>query len=401
MTPPMKKLVLIGAGHAHAFVLEAFAKRPDPTIAITVVSDSALAAYSGSVPAWLAGECTLRETQIDVAALAQRAGARLITSPAVALDTSTRQVTLANGEVIPFDVASFNVGSTLMLPEQTLPEQPFSETYDEQRPYLLAMRPLSSLHHRWQALRENVEQLPQGSRQRVVSIGGGAAGCETLMSVLAQLRQQRPDISWQGALVSASTTLLPGAGRLPRWLTKRALHRAGITVLHGVRGQALIAGGVRTSEGELINADIVLWATGAVGHPWLADTQLPLDKHGFIRVGKSLDVVGQPGLFAAGDCAAFNPPLHASPLHSSSLPKAGVYAVRMGPLLADNLRAACHREPLATWQPPKRVLALIGTGDGHAIASRGQVGFSGRWVWEWKKRIDARFIARFNPPFER
>ena len=29
------------------------------------------------------------------------------------------------------------------------------------------------------------------------------------------------DIDWQGALISASTTLLPGAGRLPRWLTAR------------------------------------------------------------------------------------------------------------------------------------------------------------------------------------
>ncbi|WP_244208581.1 FAD-dependent oxidoreductase [Vreelandella andesensis] len=388
--PPMKNLVLIGAGHAHAFVLEAFAQRPDPAIAVIVVSDSALSAYSGSVPAWLAGECTLRETQIDVAALAQQAGARLITSPAVAIDTSTRQITLANGEVVHFDVASFNVGSTLKLPEQPLPE-----THDEQSPYLLAMRPLSSLHHRWQTLRDNVEQLPRGSRQRVVSVGGGAAGCETLMSVLVQLRQQRSDITWQGALISASTTLLPDAGRLPRWLTQRALRRAGITVLHSVRGEALVNGGVHTSEGELIEADIVLWATGAVGQPWLQGTALPLNQQGFIQVNNTLEVAGQPGLFAAGDCAAFNPPQHSSPL-----PKAGVYAVRMGPLLADNLRAACHREPLATWQPPKRVLALIGTGDGHAIASRGAIGFSGRWVWEWKKRIDARFIARFNPPFE-
>ncbi|AVI61378.1 FAD-dependent oxidoreductase [Halomonas sp. GFAJ-1] len=398
--PPMKHLVLIGAGHAHAFVLEAFAQRPDPAIAITVVSDSNLAAYSGSVPTWLAGECTLRETQIDVAALSQRAGAHLITSPAVAIDPTKRRVTLANGEVIQFDVASFNVGSTLRLPEQSLPEQKFSKTHDELRPYLLAMRPLSSLHHRWQALREKIDQLPTGTHQRVVSVGGGAAGCETLMSVLAQLRQQRADITWQGTLVSASPTLLPGAGRLPRWLTKRALHRAGITLRHGVRGQALIAGGVRTSEGELIDADIVLWATGAVGQAWLKDTALPLDQHGFIQVNKTLEVASQPGLFAAGDCAAFNPPLHTSPLHVSSLPKAGVYAVRMGPLLADNLRAACHHEPLAAWQPPKRVLALIGTGDGHAIASRGEIGFSGRWVWEWKKRIDARFIARFNPPFK-
>ncbi|WP_434984277.1 FAD-dependent oxidoreductase [Vreelandella zhaodongensis] len=382
MIPPLKQLVLIGAGHAHAFVLEAFAQRSDTAIAITVVSDSPLAAYSGSVPAWLAGECTLRETQIDVAALSQRAGARLITSPAVAIDPTKRRVTLANGEVVHFDVASFNVGSTLRLPEK----------HGAQPPYLLAMRPLSSLHYRWQALREKVAQLPQGTHQRVVSVGGGAAGCETLMSVMAQLRQQRSDITWQGTLVSASTTLLPGAGHLPRWLTQRALRRAGITVLHGVRGQALIAGGVNTSEGELIDADIVVWATGAIGQTWLQDTALPLNQQGFIQVNKTLEVTGKPGLFAAGDCAAFNPSLRSSPL-----PKAGVYAVRQGPVLAENLRAACHSEPLTTWQPPKRVLALIGTGDGHAIASRGAIGFSGRWVWQWKKRIDARFIARFNP----
>ncbi|AIA74967.1 pyridine nucleotide-disulfide oxidoreductase [Halomonas campaniensis] len=391
----MKNLVLIGAGHAHAFVLEAFAQHPDPSIAITVVSDSALSAYSGSVPAWLAGECTLRETQIDVAALSQRAGAHLITSPAMAIDPTKRLLTLANGEAIHFDVASFNVGSTLRLPEQ-----PFLDKHDEQSPYLLAMRPLSSLHYRWQALREKVDQLPRGSTQRVVSVGGGAAGCETLMSVLAQLRQQRSDITWQGALVSASTTLLPDVGWLPRWLTQRALRRAGVTVLHGVRGQALIAGGVQTSKGELIDADIVLWATGAIGQPWLQDTALPLNQRGFIQVNKTLEVVGQPGLFAAGDCAAFNQPRHSSPPSSSPLPKAGVYAVRQGPVLAENLRAACHNESLVNWKPPKRVLALIGTGDSHAIASRGAIGFSGRWVWEWKKRIDARFIARFNPPFK-
>ncbi|PAU73733.1 FAD-dependent oxidoreductase [Vreelandella alkaliphila] len=386
----MKDLVLIGAGHAHAFVLEAFAQHPDPSIAITVVSDSTLSAYSGSVPAWLAGECTLRETQIDVAALSQRAGAHLITSPAMAIAPTKRLLTLANGEAIHFDVASFNVGSTLRLPEQ-----PFLDKHDEQSPYLLAMRPLSSLHYRWQALREKVDQLPRGSTQRVVSVGGGAAGCETLMSVLAQLRQQRSDITWQGALVSASTTLLPDVGWLPRWLTQRALRRAGVTVLHRVRGQALIAGGVQTSKGELIDADIVLWATGAIGQPWLQDTALPLNQRGFIQVNKTLEVAGQPGLFAAGDCAAFSTSLHSSPL-----PKAGVYAVRQGPVLAENLRAACHNESLVNWKPPKRVLALIGTGDSHAIASRGAIGFSGRWVWEWKKRIDARFIARFNPPFK-
>ena len=376
----LKKLLLIGAGHAHAFVLEAFAQRPDPAIAITVVSDSALAAYSGSVPAWLAGECTRRETQIDVAALCQQAGATLIQSPVVTLDHPARQVTLANGEVYDFDIASFNIGSTLTLPD----------VQGEQPPYLLAMRPLSSLHHRWQALQERIRALPANTTQQIVSVGGGAASCETLMSVLAKLRRERPDIGWHGHLLSAAPALLGDAGWLPRQLTARAMKRAGIKVHYERRGHSLVDGGVLDDLGALLPADIVLWATGAVGHAWLSDTSLPLDEQGFMATTPAMTISGTQHLFAAGDCARFSPPL----------PKAGVYAVRQGPLLAENLRAACHGQALTDWQPPKHVLALIGTGDGQAIASRGAIGFSGKWVWKWKKRIDARFIARFNPPFK-
>ncbi|MGE6606027.1 FAD-dependent oxidoreductase [Halomonas sp. NPDC076908] len=376
----MQRLLLIGAGHAHAFVLEAFAKQPDPNIALTLVSDAATAAYSGSVPAWLAGESTLEEAQIDIAALCQRANARLILSPAKAFNPEVRYALLANGDRIDFDVASFNIGSTLHPPPR----------HSERLPHLLAMRPLSLLHQRWQALQEQIHLLPNGSIQRVVGVGGGAAGCETLLSVLVQLRKQRPDIHWQGHLLSASSTLLSGAGRLPRHLMRRALRRAGVRTHLNVRGQALTNGGVLTHLSEVIPADIVLWATGAVGHSWLSNSALPLDNSGFIPVEKTLEVSGQPDIFAAGDCAAFTP----------TLPNAGVYAVRMGPHLADNLRRACHNKPLVNWQPPKRVLALIGTGDGRAIASKGSFGVSGMWVWRWKKRIDARFISRFNPPFE-
>ena len=162
----MQQLLLMGAGHAHAFVLEAFAKQPEPSIAITVVSDSPLAAYSGSVPAWLAGECTLRKTQIDVEALCQRANARLILSPANTINTQERYVVLANGERVNFDVASVNIGSTLTSPQQ----------HGENLPKLLAMRPLSSLHQRWQALENDISHLPSGGAQRVVGVGGGAAG---------------------------------------------------------------------------------------------------------------------------------------------------------------------------------------------------------------------------------
>ena len=70
-----------------------------------------------------------------------------------------------------------------------------------------------------------------------------------------------------------------------------------------------------------LEADAVLWVTKAAAPAWLGATGLPRDAAGFIAVGAGLDVVGCPGIFAAGDAASFGP---------RDLPKAGVYAVRQG-----------------------------------------------------------------------
>lgn len=372
-----KELVLIGGGHAHALVLDAFARRPEPGVRLSVISESALAAYSGRVPAWLAGECTLRETQIDVAALCRRAGARFIQRRATAFSAAGREVTLESGERLGFDLASINVGATLEPPRQTA----------KTPPCLLALRPLAGLPTRWQALCARVDALAPGSRQRVVSAGGGAAGCETLLAVLAALRARRPDVTFDATLINAGQTLLPGTGRLPRTLLVHALKRAGVALRPGVRASGLGEETVLLEQGAPVPADIVLWATGAAGHDWLEESDLALDARGFIEVEKNLEARGAPGVFAAGDGAAF----------PTALPKAGVYAVRAGPVLADNLRRACRGVPLRDWRPPRRVLSLIGTGDGRAVAAYGPLGAGGRWAWRWKARIDGRFIARLNP----
>ncbi|HEU5039409.1 MAG TPA: hypothetical protein VFT84_01230 [Gemmatimonadales bacterium] len=99
--------------------------------------------------------------------------------------------------------------------------------------------------------------------------------------------------------------------------------------------------------------------------------------------------MSHPSVFASGDAAA----LEGHP----DLAKAGVYAVRQGPVLRDNLLAALGgRRPRRRFRPQRRFLALLNTGDGRAILSYGDIAATGGWAMALKDRIDRRFMARFQ-----
>jgi NADH dehydrogenase FAD-containing subunit len=112
---------------------------------------------------------------------------------------------------------------------------------------------------------------------------------------------------------------------------------------------------------------------------------LAVGERGFVHVDAQLRSLSHPEVFAVGDCAEWATPL----------PKAGVYAVRMGPVLSHNLRAALGQGQPRPYKPQRRYLVLLSTSDGRAIASRGALGGHGRWAWHWKDHIDRRFVDRF------
>jgi NADH dehydrogenase FAD-containing subunit len=123
--------------------------------------------------------------------------------------------------------------------------------------------------------------------------------------------------------------------------------------------------------------------------PALAGSDLPLDHRGFTLAESTLQVRGHSSLFAAGDCATL--------VDSPELPKAGVYAVRQGPVLAINLRALLEGRPLRRYRPQRDFLTLVNFADGSAAGSKWGHAFEGRWVMKLKGRIDRRFVARYRP----
>ena len=161
-----------------------------------------------------------------------------------------------------------------------------------------------------------------------------------------------------------------------------ALRRAGVDFRPGMpvtaveNGPTVIAGSARQSF------DLLIWATGAAPWPWLRGSGLALDEKGFVRVKETLRSVSHPEIFAAGDCAALDP-------------KSGVYSVRQGALLVENLRHLVRDEGLQAYQPNPRALLLLSCGARYAIAQRGEWTAQGSWVWYWKDWIDRRWVGSF------
>lgn len=377
--PAGRDIVLIGGGHAHVQVMTAFARAPSPGLRLTLVSDRAATPYSGMLPGHIAGLYARDEMHIDLVALARATGTSLILSPAVGLDRAARAVLFADRPPLPYDVVSFDVGVTPDL-------APIAGAAE----LGLAVKPIGALLDKIDALLA-AARAPDGPR-RLNVVGAGAAGVELAIALRLRLDYEaRRD----GRDPGATAVALLGAGDLAPALNSgarrriaRALARAGVAFHPDFRVVAVEAGAVIAADGRRLPGDAALFATAARAPAWLAATGLPCAPDGSLFIDASLRVMGESAIFAVGDCA-----LNVD----APRPRAGVFAVRQGPVLAENLRRAALGQQPRRYRAQTAFLTLLLSGDRTAIAARGGwFSAEGPLVWRWKDRIDRAFMARFT-----
>jgi selenide, water dikinase len=364
-----RRLLLIGGGHSHIEVLRRFARKPEPRIAVTLVSPDPLTAYSGMLPGMVAGHYTAGEAHIALGPLARWAQADFLADRVRALDPVARTATLSSGATLAYDFASIDIGSTPRL------EAPGA------REHALAVKPVGLFLAAWERILADAQI---GRIAALVVVGGGTGGVELLLAMQYRLRRLLGPRAPAFALVTDRLALPPAAqAQLVGLLQQR-----GVALHVGSAVAQMVKGAIALQTGEVIRAEHAIWTTGAAAAPWLAASGLACDERGFVRVGAHLQSLSHPSIFAAGDCAS---------QEGHPRPRAGVFAVRQGPVLAANLRRGALGAPLADYVPQRHALALISTGGKYAIAVRGTVAVAGRWVWHWKDRIDRRFVARYRP----
>ena len=347
----------MGGGHSHVQVVKYFDMHPAPGVRVTLISEQAIAAYSGMLPGCLAGQYQADDIHIKLMPLCAHAGVRFIQAQVSGLDLHNNRIVFDDRPPIAFDVLSINCGAQ----PRVVPELG------------IAVKPISDFLPTWHQALATIKN--SGNVATTLSVvGAGAGGVEIALASRAAL----PD---QAAIRLYGPQLLKDHSPAARRQVRKVLAEKRIEHI-GERYQP---------EDKQPPERHVFWVTEVKAPGWVAGSGLDVDDQGFVRVDECLRSISNDNVFAAGDIAH---------LMSQQRPKAGVYAVRAGPVLARNLGHAAQGLALHgrkhRYVAQRSHLNLINCADGTAIASRGWWASRNRLWWWLKDRIDRAFIARFN-----
>jgi selenide,water dikinase len=388
----LKDVVLVGGGHAHVHVIKMFGMKPMPGVRVTLVTKDVITPYSGMLPAYVSGIYSHDECHIDLGVLCSWASVRLIQAEVCNIRTGNlgKEVHCTDGRPpIPYDVLSVDIGIS-----------PASMPGIDDFSNITPVKPIDGFARRWDVILSRVLQSDGQREMNLVVVGGGAGGTELAFAIKERLNLElkkllRDSSFIKVSLVNRGGELVSSHGKGVRDIIMQKAKAKNISIYLdceiltarrrvGINdpGTELVA-----ADGRVISFDEAIWCTQAAGQSWLKNTGLETTSEGFVVVKPTLESANVPGVFACGDI---------SHNQQHPRPKAGVFAVRAGPPVNENIRRFLLGQDLEPWEPQDQFLGIIGTGTRHGIASKGALAVEGGFLFTLKDKIDVTWMDTYG-----
>jgi NADH dehydrogenase len=287
-----KEIVVLGSGFAGLWAALGAARRLDELdvdpgdIGVTVISSRSF--HDIRVRNY---EADLTPSRIPLGDILGPVSVSHIAADVTAIDPSARTVAYSGG-LSTYDRLVVALGSELVKPDIAgVAEFGFDvDTYDG----------ATKLSRHLAALADG----PAGSAtDTVVVVGAGLTGIETACELPARLPQTSTR-KGRVVLVDRHPSVAAGMGEFARPVIEQALADIGVETRSGVDIADIDADEIRLSSGETIATRTVIWCAGMRASPLTAQFGVQRDQLGRLPVDRYLQVVGVPGVFAAGDVAA-------------------------------------------------------------------------------------------------
>jgi NADH dehydrogenase FAD-containing subunit len=268
--------VVLGAGYTGLTAANLLAKRTGATVTLVNNRDRFAERLRNHQ---LATGQRLRD--LPLRDLVRNTGVRLLVDQVTRVDPEQRQVELAGGEPVGYDLLVYAVGSHADLDAV----------------------PGAAEHATAVATAEEAARLRDRMRtaSTVAVVGGGLTGIEAATELAETYPDRRVRLATGGAL--GATLLERGRDHL-----HRTFDRLGIEVREHANVTKVAADGLLLENGDHIDADVVVWTTGFRVPRLAREAGLAVADNGRILVDGTMRSVSHPDVYAIGDAASARRP---------------------------------------------------------------------------------------------
>jgi NADH dehydrogenase len=226
----------------------------------------------------------------------------------------------------------------------------------------------------------------------IVIIGAGATGVELAAELHNATRtlvsygfdRIDPDKDIKLIVVEAADRILPG---LPPRMSEKAdklLEKLGVQVRTSARVAKVLSNGVRLASGEVIRAELIVWAAGVKAPDFLKDLAgLETNRINQLVVLPTLQTTRDENIFAIGDCAA----CRWVGKEDALVPPRAQSAHQQASHMAKQVMARLANRPLTEWRY-RDFGSLVSLGEYSTVGNL-MGGLSGRnmWIEGWFARM--------------
>ncbi len=366
-----KKLLLAGGGHAHMMTLANIHRFREKGCEVTVVQPSPHHYYSGMGPGMLGNTYSPEEIRFATRHVVEKQGGTFVLGKIARINPGDRQVLLETGELLPYDVLSLNIGSSV-------PRQIITSDHTEN---IFTVKPIERLH----VARQLILKLGAEKPLNIAVIGGGPSGVEIAGNVwgLASRENLKP----VQIHIFARTSILTGFPDGVRYKAIDSLRARGIDIVEHSAVGNISEGQIQLESLQTYDVDVIFVAVGVSPSPVIKESGLSVGPEGGLLVNSYLQSVDYPEIFGGGDCIYFQ---------DNPLDKVGVYAVRENPVLLHNLMASLDGSQLELFEPGGDYLLIFNLGDGTGIFRKKCLLFGGSLAFVLKDYIDRKFMKKFQ-----
>jgi NADH dehydrogenase len=246
----------------------------------------------------------------------------------------------------------------------------------------------------------DVEKDPKRKQAQLtfVVVGAGLVGLELmgeLTSFIGNVAElyKNVDVSQvRFEMIEAGPRIAPELDEKLADYSAEVLKKRGVNIRTNTRVASIHPGSLELPDGQIIEAQTIVVATGVAPNPLLASIDIAKDRKGRAQTDATMRVEGRKDVWALGDCAAIPDP------SGKPYPPLAQHALREARQLAENMMAAIRgHSPRPFVYANKGTLAALGHFKGAGqVYGIGIHGFLAWWVWRtyyvsrmprWSRRL--------------